>query len=47
LLRHQGRPTDAIACLEPIHNRFTEGFATADLIAAKRLLDELREAGRG
>jgi predicted ATPase len=27
--------------LEPIYHRFTEGFATADLVAAKRLLDEL------
>jgi hypothetical protein len=27
--------------LEPIYDRFTEGFDTADLKAAKRLLDEL------
>ena len=46
LLRHQGRPTDAIACLQPIYNRFTEGFGTADLIAAKQLLDEPGDAGR-
>jgi predicted ATPase len=46
LLRHQGRPTDAIACLQPIYDRFTEGFGTADLIAGKRLLDDLRDAGR-
>jgi predicted ATPase len=39
LLRHQGRPTDAIACLQPIYDRFTEGFGTADLIAAKQLLE--------
>jgi predicted ATPase/DNA-binding winged helix-turn-helix (wHTH) protein len=41
LLRRQGRPADAIACLQPVYGRFTEGFGTADLIAAKRLLDEL------
>jgi predicted ATPase/DNA-binding winged helix-turn-helix (wHTH) protein len=41
LLRRQGRPADAIACLRPVYARFTEGFGTADLIAAKRLLDEL------
>jgi len=41
LLRNQGRLVDAIVCLRPIYTRFTEGFGTADLIAAKRLLDEL------
>jgi len=41
LLRSRGRHTGAIACLQPIYDRFTEGFGTADLIAAKRLLDEL------
>jgi predicted ATPase/DNA-binding winged helix-turn-helix (wHTH) protein len=46
LLRDQGRRLDAIACLEPVHERFTEGFGTADLIEAKRLLDELHDAGR-
>jgi predicted ATPase len=46
LLRKQGRPADAIACLLRIHDRFTEGFATADLIAAKQLLDDLGPAGR-
>ena len=40
-LRFQGRPADAIACLRPIYDRFTEGFGTADLIAAKQLLDDL------
>jgi predicted ATPase len=43
LLRSEGRSADAIACLQPIYDRFTEGFGTADLIAAKQLLDE---AGR-
>jgi predicted ATPase/DNA-binding winged helix-turn-helix (wHTH) protein len=46
LLRHRRHPADAIACLQPIYDRFTEGFGTADLIAAKQLLDELSDAGR-
>jgi predicted ATPase len=41
LLRRQEHPADAIAHLRPLYDRFTEGFGTADLIAAKRLLDEL------
>jgi predicted ATPase/DNA-binding winged helix-turn-helix (wHTH) protein len=41
LLRNQGRPADAAACLQPIYDRFTVGFGTADLVAAKQLLDEL------
>jgi predicted ATPase len=44
LLRNQGRPADAIACLQPVYDRFTEGFGTVDLIAAKQLLDELCDA---
>jgi hypothetical protein len=35
-----------IACLQPIYDRFTEGFGTADLIAAKQLLDEAVDTGR-
>ncbi|MGA2128554.1 MAG: transcriptional regulator, partial [Xanthobacteraceae bacterium] len=45
LLRHQGRPVDAIACLQPVYNRFTEGFVTADLIAAKQILEEAGDPG--
>ena len=41
LWRKQGRIDDALGMLEPIFSRFTEGFDTADLSAAKRLLDEL------
>jgi predicted ATPase len=41
LLRQQGQRADAIACLQPIYDRFTEGFDTADLVAAKRLLEEM------
>jgi predicted ATPase/DNA-binding winged helix-turn-helix (wHTH) protein len=46
LLRSHGRRADAIACLQPIYDRFTEGFDTANLIAAKQLLDELSDVGR-
>ena len=44
LLRDQGHHAEAIARLQLIYERFTEGFDTADLIAAKRLLDELSGA---
>jgi predicted ATPase len=46
LLTNQGRTADAIASLAPVYNRFTEGFGTADLIAAKQLMDELGDADR-
>jgi predicted ATPase/DNA-binding winged helix-turn-helix (wHTH) protein len=39
LLRNQGRDVEAIACLQPVYDRFTEGFGTADLVAAKQLLE--------
>jgi predicted ATPase len=45
LLRDQGRQADATACLQPVYDRFTEGFGTTDLIAAKQLLDDLGAAG--
>ena len=47
LLRNQGRHADAIASLKPVNDRFTEGFGTADLIAAKQLLDGLTDAVAG
>jgi predicted ATPase len=37
----QGRRTDALALLSPVYGSFTEGFETADLKAAKTLLDAL------
>jgi predicted ATPase len=46
LLRDRGRSADAIACLQPVYDRFTEGFDTADLQAAKKLLDELNSPHR-
>jgi predicted ATPase/DNA-binding winged helix-turn-helix (wHTH) protein len=39
LLRGRGRPADAIACLQPIYDRFTEGFGDADLSGARRVLN--------
>jgi hypothetical protein len=46
LRRALGHSPEAIACLRPIYDRFTEGFDTADLIVAKRLLDELSDPAR-
>jgi predicted ATPase len=46
LLYDRGRSADAIGSLQPVYGRFTEGFDTADLIAAKQLLDELGGADR-
>jgi predicted ATPase len=37
----QGRHHEARASLAPVYDRFTEGFATADLRAARALLEEL------
>jgi predicted ATPase len=42
LLRDQGRPADAMALLQRIYDRFTEGFDTVDLQAAKELIDALQ-----
>jgi predicted ATPase/class 3 adenylate cyclase len=41
LRRRQGRPQEAVALLAPIYAWFTEGFDTADLQAARTLLDDL------
>ena len=41
LRRQQGRPQEAVALLAPIYAWFTEGFDTADLQAARTLLDDL------
>jgi predicted ATPase/DNA-binding winged helix-turn-helix (wHTH) protein len=42
LSRDQGRSADARALLQPVYDRFTEGFGTADLKAAKALLEALQ-----
>ena len=39
--RDQGRNKEAADLLAPVYNRFTEGFDTADLNAARALLNEL------
>jgi predicted ATPase len=41
LWRDQGRRKEAQELLVPIYGRFTEGFETADLKAAKAVIDEL------
>ena len=42
LWRDECRKEEAHQLLAPIYDRFTEGFATADLRAAKALIDDLR-----
>ena len=42
LLRGQGRSADAVGILQPVYDRFSEGFKTADLRSARALLDALR-----
>jgi len=42
LWRGQRRVNEARKLLRPVYRRFTEGFETPDLIAAKALLDSLR-----
>jgi predicted ATPase/DNA-binding winged helix-turn-helix (wHTH) protein len=39
ILRDRGQLADAVAILQPVYDRFTEGFGTVDLITAKALLD--------
>jgi predicted ATPase len=41
LLRDQRRCAEAIAVIQPVYNRFTEGFRTTDLANAKALIDDL------
>jgi class 3 adenylate cyclase/tetratricopeptide (TPR) repeat protein len=43
LRRQQSRPQEAVSLLAPILSWFTEGLDTADLQAARTLLDELTE----
>jgi predicted ATPase len=46
LRQGQGRGDEALRLLQSIHDRFTEGFGTADLIQAEALLESLRPRGR-
>jgi predicted ATPase len=41
LRRDQARSEEAHELLAPVYDRFTEGFATVDLRAARALLDKL------
>jgi hypothetical protein len=41
-MRSRGDEAGALDLLEPVFNRFTESFDTADLISAKRTIDELK-----
>ncbi|HEY7382739.1 MAG TPA: winged helix-turn-helix domain-containing protein [Beijerinckiaceae bacterium] len=44
-LRHQqGRTREGRELLAPVYARFAEGFATADLVSARTLLDQLAQA---
>jgi predicted ATPase len=45
LMRDQGRSAEAPCLLQPVYGRFTEGFETADLKAAKDLLVALQKPG--
>ncbi len=38
-----GKPKETWSLLEPIYARFNEGYDTADLKAAKAVLDELKK----
>jgi predicted ATPase len=44
LWRDQGRIKEAGELLAPVHDRFIEGFETADLKAAKALIGDLQKA---
>ena len=44
LWTQQGRRVQASELLVPVYRRFTEGFGTADLVAAAALLEELESA---
>jgi predicted ATPase/DNA-binding winged helix-turn-helix (wHTH) protein len=41
LLQRQGRGTEALSTMQLIYAKFTEGLDTADLVAAKALIEEL------
>jgi predicted ATPase len=46
MLCDQGRFADATALLQPVYDRFTEGFGTADLKAAEALLEAAGKSAR-
>ena len=44
LLLQQKRTEEALDCLQPVYDRFTEGFATPSLVSTKQFLDEITQA---
>ena len=42
LMRRRGEAARALELLAPVYDRFAEGFGTADLVAAKKTIDELK-----
>jgi predicted ATPase len=44
LLASRGERVRARECVADVYSRFTEGFDTADLVAARSLIDELDDA---
>jgi predicted ATPase/DNA-binding winged helix-turn-helix (wHTH) protein len=46
LKSRQGKAAEAVALVAPLHDRFTEGLTTTDLVRAKTLLDCLRATPR-
>ena len=42
LLRDQGRRDEPMAIIEPVFDRLTDGFGTADLRTAKAFIDDRR-----
>jgi predicted ATPase/DNA-binding winged helix-turn-helix (wHTH) protein len=47
LLHDQGRSAEALALLQPVYDRFTEGFGTADLTTARNLLNTFAAGQEG
>jgi hypothetical protein len=44
LLREQGLPADAVACLRPIYGQLREGFDSDDATTARALLEMLPDS---
>jgi hypothetical protein len=44
LLAARGERAQARECVAGVYARFTEGFNTADLVAARALIEELKDA---
>jgi predicted ATPase len=42
----QGRAIEALNVLQPVYARFTEGFAMADLVTARAVLDSIEGEAR-